>query len=135
MNDNKNYVMFGAILGLSLILSACVVAFTFYSIRSGDTISSTGSAKKAVVSDKVKWTSSINRATTASTLKTGYSKMDQDLKDVKSFMVANGIPEKDLVISTIYLNEVYEQYPGADKKYNLVQNIEINSAEIGRAHV
>ena len=132
MNDNKNYVVFGAILGLSLILSACVVAFTFYSIRSGDTISSTGSAKKAVVSDKVKWTSSITRATTASTLKAGYAKMDTDLKEVKNFMTANGIVEKDLIISTIYLNEVYEQYPSADKKYNLVQNIEINSADVNK---
>lgn len=132
MNDNKNYVIFGAILGVSLILSACVGAFAFLSVRSGDTITSTGSAKKAVISDKVKWTSSITRATTASTLKIGYAKLDSDLKEVKAFMTTNGISEKDLVISTIYLNEVYEQYPSADKKYNLVQNIEINSTDVNK---
>ncbi|MDQ3245094.1 MAG: SIMPL domain-containing protein [bacterium] len=132
MNENKNYIVFGAILGLSLIISAGIGSFTFLNVRSGESISSTGSAKKAVTSDKVKWTSSITRATTANTLKVGYAKMDSDLKEVRSFMTTNGIVEKDLIISTIYLNEVYEQYPQADKKYNLVQNIEINSTDVNK---
>ena len=130
MNDNKNYIVFGVILGLSLILSSTIGALAFYSVRSVNTISSTGSVKKSVVSDKVKWTSSISRQTTASTLKNGYAQMDNDLKNVKNFLFANGIEEKDIIISPITLNEVWEQNPPVDKKYNLVQNIEINSAEV-----
>lgn len=130
MNDNKNYVVFGAILGVSLIISASIGAFAFYSIRSTDTITSTGSVKKSVVSDKVKWTSSITRSTTTSTLKSGYTALENDLKNVKNFLSANGISESDVIISHVILNEVWEQYPSADKKYNLVQNIEINSNEV-----
>jgi hypothetical protein len=28
------------------------------------------------------------------------------------------------------MNEVYEQYPSVDKKYNLIQNIEVNSTDV-----
>lgn len=129
-NNNKNYFVFGLILGLSLIISAGIGSFTFYKLRSMDYISTTGSAKKPVVSDKVKWTSSINRAITASTIKTGYAKIDSDLKEVKNFLMLNGITETEITISPVYMNEVYEQYPSADKKYTLTQNIEINSTDV-----
>ena len=48
-NNNKSYVLFGFILGLSLIISTLVGAYAFYKIRSADYISTTGSTKKAVV--------------------------------------------------------------------------------------
>jgi hypothetical protein len=116
MENNKNYIIFGAILGLSLIVSASIGAFTFYKLRATDYISSTGSAKKAVVSDKAKWTSSINRNVTLSTLKGGYAKLDTDLKEVKAFLLANGIKEENIVISPVYMNEVYQHYPNANPR-------------------
>lgn len=132
MENNKNYLIFGLVLGLSLIISASIASLTFYQLRTGNSITSTGSAKKAVVSDKVKWITSITRSTTFSSLKNGYAQMDQDLKEVKSFLLKNGINEAEIIVSTIYLNEIYEQYPGSDKKYNLVQNIEINHADVNK---
>jgi hypothetical protein len=130
MENNKNYMVFGLILGLSLIVSAGIGAMTFYKLRSMDSISTTGSAKKAVVADKVKWNSSITRQVKASTMKDGYAFMDSDLKEVKNFLTSNGVAEENIDISPIYLNEVYEQYPGPEKKYNLVQNIEVNSTDV-----
>ena len=130
MENNKNYLIFGAILGLSLIISASGGSFTFYKLRSMDYISTTGSAKKAVVADKVKWTSNITKAVSLATLKDGYAKMDTDLKEVKNFLMSNGIEEANITFSPIFMNEVYEQYPTADKKYNLMQNIEVNSTDV-----
>lgn len=129
-NNNKNYVVFGLILGLSLIISAGIGSFTFYKLRSMDYISTTGSAKKAVVSDKVKWASSITRSIKQSTIKDGYTKLDTDLKEVKDFLAINGIPAESIDISPVFMNEVYEQNPSTDKKYNLVQNITIQSADV-----
>lgn len=129
-NDNKNYMAFGLILGLALIISAGIGSFTFYKLRSMDYISTTGSAKKPVVSDKVKWSTSITRSIRQSTIKDGYTKLDADLKEVKSFLTTNGIPAESIDISPVFMNEVYEQNPGTDKKYNLVQNIEIQSADV-----
>lgn len=131
-NNNKSFIVFGLILGLSLIISTALGAFAFYKIRSGDYISTTGSAKKAVTSDKVKWTSSINRSTRASTIKDGYAKMDNDLKEVKSFLATNGIPTEAINISPVFMNEVWEQNPGVDKKYNLTQTIEVQSDNVNK---
>ena len=129
-NDNKNYMVFGLILGLSIIISAGIGSFTFYKLRSMDYISTTGSAKKAVVSDKVKWATTITRSIKQSTIKDGYTKLDADLKEVKDFLATNGIPAESIDISPVFMNEVYEQNPGLDKKYNLIQNIEIQSADV-----
>ncbi len=130
MDNNKNYVAFGIILGLALIVSAGIGSLTFYKLRSMDYISTTGSAKKPVMSDKVKWSSSITRSIRQSTIKDGYAKLDADLKEVKAFLATNGIPAESIDVSPVFMNEVYEQNPGTDKKYNLVQNVEIQSADV-----
>ena len=129
-NNNKNYIVFSSILGLSLIISAGLGSFTFYKLRSMDYISTTGSAKKAVASDKVKWTSSITRPVKISTIKDGYIKMDADLKEVKTFLTANGITPESIDISSILMNEVYDQNQGTEKNYNLVQNITVQSIDV-----
>ena len=129
-NNNKNYVTFGLILGLSLIISTGLGVFAFYKIRSVDYISTTGSAKKAVVSDKVKWTSSITRQVSVSTVKDGYAKMDIDLKEVKDFFTANGIPAENLSISPVFMNEIWDNNNQTEKKYNLVQNFEVQSSDV-----
>ena len=69
-------------LKVALVLSAGIGSFTFYKLRSMDYISTTGSAKKPVISDKVKWTTNISRQTKLSTIKDGYARMDADLKEV-----------------------------------------------------
>jgi len=129
-NNNKNYVTFGLILGLSLIISTGLGVFAFYKIRSVDYISTTGSAKKAVVSDKVKWTSSITRQVSVSKVKDGYAKMDIDLKEVKDFFTANGIPAENLSISPVFMNEIWDNNNQTEKKYNLVQNFEVQSSDV-----
>lgn len=128
--NNKNYIVFGIVIGLSLIISAGLGSFTFYKLRSMDYLSTTGSAKKAVSSDKVKWISSINRPTKASNMKDNYAKMEIDLKEVKNFLNANGILDQNIIISPIFMNEVWEQNPGIEKNYNLVQTIEVQSDDV-----
>lgn len=129
-NTKTNYTIFALILGLSLVVSAIIGSATFYKLRSMDYISSTGSAKKAVISDKVKWSSNISRSVKESTIKEGYSKMETDLKEVKAFLIKNGIKEESIEVSPIYMNEIWEQNPSSEKKYNLSQNIEIQSEEV-----
>ena len=133
MQENKNLVSFGLILGLSIIISFGIASYTFYSLRSADYITTTGSAKKEVTSDTVKWTSTISRIVKLSTVKDGYAKMDTDLKEVKAFFADNGFTDEDMEISPIFMNEIYENNKtGADKNYNLIQNIEIHSTDVNK---
>ncbi len=130
MENNKNYVVFGVILGLSLVLAAGIGSYTFYKVRSANYITVTGSAQKLAVSDQVKWSGSITRPAKASTLKTAYAQMDSDLTAVKSFLSSNGVAADAIDISPVFMNEVYQQNPGPEKSYNLVQNITIQSGDV-----
>jgi hypothetical protein len=85
-----------------------------------------------VVSDKVKWTSSITRTVSVSSVSQGYAQMDNDLKNVKNFMSANGIPADAVEISPVFMNEIYDQNSNAEKRYNLVQNITVQSDDVAK---
>jgi hypothetical protein len=133
MQENKSLTVFGVILGASIIISFAIASYTFYSLRSADYITTTGSSKKEVTSDTVKWTSTISRIIKLSTVKEGYAKMDADLKEVKAFFAENGFTDKDMEISPIFMNEIYENNKtGTDKNYNLIQNIEIHSTDVAK---
>ena len=130
-NNNKNLIVFGVILGLSIIISFSVASFTFYKLRVTDNISTTGSATKEYTSDTVKWTSTITRTVTLATVKDGYTKMASDLAAVKSFLSTNGIPDTSIDIAPIYMNEIYDNNSNqANKNYNLTQNITVNSSDV-----
>jgi uncharacterized protein len=129
-NNNNKLLGMSLVLGLAIIISASIGSFTFYQLRSNNTISSTGSSKRAVTSDTVKWTSNITRNIKTSTIKDGYVKMENDLKEVKNFLTANGIPQEEIEISPIFMYEIYDNNNQPEKNYNLVQNIEVKSSEV-----
>lgn len=122
----------GIVIGLSIIISTLVAGSIFYRVRAFDNaLSVTGSAKKEVISDTVKWTGMISRTAKIATLKVGYANMAKDLSAVKAFLAAKGIPEDAITITPIFMNEIYNQYGNAnDKDYTLTQNIEINSSDV-----
>ena len=131
--QNKIFITTALILGASFVFGVIIATITFYNVRALDNvISVTGSAKKAVTSDAVKWSIAFNRNTTQSTLQTGYSRMAKDLEIIKKFLVDNGIGEDALTINTIQMNEVWKNYEVAaeNKEYTLYQNVEIDSDEV-----
>ncbi len=117
-------------MGGAVIISFALASWTFYHLRSLSYISTTGSAKKEVVSDSVKWTSTITRVVKLSTVKDGYAKMSTDLASVKAFFATNGVPETAIDISPVFMNEIYTNDSQAEKSYNLTQNIEIQSSDV-----
>lgn len=121
------------ILGLSLILSAAIIGFVLYTTRStDDSLQVTGSAKKTIASDVVKWNSEFSRNVGTDGLKAGYTQMSSDLDKVKSFLKDNGLEEKDINVSTIYLNQQYDYSKGGSSLtgYMLRQSIQIQSTDV-----
>jgi hypothetical protein len=121
------------VVGASLIISAVVASLTFYNIRALDnTVSVTGSAKKAVISDQVKWTIGISGQATQAKIAEGYSALADSLAIVKKFLADNGLKENQLNISSVTMNEVWKNYDVKyeDKEYTLYQSIEINSSDV-----
>ncbi len=134
MEKTKMYIQNNAgqvILGLALIL-AVIVGGIFYVNKSatGNTLTVTGSARMAVTADNVIWRSSVSRTVLGTDLKSGYAQIASDLKLVQAFMAQKGIPESAITISPVTVYEEYSNDSGAPKRYNLRQNIEVNSGDV-----
>ena len=122
----------GKIIGISIIIAASIFSVAFYSSRSQeDTLSVTGSAKKQVVSDTVKWKSTFSRTVIQSDLKAGYDLMGQDLAIVKKFFKDQNIADEKLSISPISVDQPYNSNNGeGPREYILRQDVEIQSDDI-----
>ena len=117
--------------GVGIVVAAFIGAYTFYQIRSLDnTLTVTGSTTKQVTSDHVKWVGALNRVVKASTLKAGYSDLARDLVYVKDFLKSKNIPDNQIVISPIFMDQNYDQPQGAERSYTLRQTIDINSSDV-----
>jgi hypothetical protein len=99
-----------------------------------NTLQVTGSAKKVVMADAVKWNGEFVRLVTVNGLKAGYAQMASDLEKVKGFLKDEGIEDKDINISPVYMYEQYEYKSEgvSEKKYNLSQTIQIQSGEVDK---
>lgn len=131
MDNMKNTVILAAIIGASVIASASIGALALYRIRALDnTLSVTGSAKKEVRSDQVRFTGAIVRTATQSSLGNGYAQVARDLEITKAFLKDNGIAESEYTVSPVYTDQVYKQNEAAEKEYNLRQTIIIDSTNV-----
>lgn len=132
MEKSNKLIIFGIILGVSLILAAGLVAKTFLDVKNLDNvISVSGSAKQAVSADSARWTGNFSRSVVKDQLKEGYTQMKSDEKIVGDFFIAQGFKDK-FEISPVFMNEVYNNDANAPKQYNLVQNIEIKADDVNK---
>ncbi|MFH2063465.1 MAG: SIMPL domain-containing protein [bacterium] len=121
----------GMVLGLSLIVSASICAFTFYQVRQmDDTLSVTGSAKMQVRADAVRWTGSFQRNASLEELSPAYGLMRQDETNLVQFFVSHGMPAEAVSISPVMLEEPYRYGPEVAPEYVLRQNFEFRSSDV-----
>lgn len=129
----KKLIIFGIILGISLIIAAGIGSLTFYMVRTGnDTLTVTGSVKQKVTSDLVKWTGMFQRNIPQEDLKNGYTQMKADEALVLDFFKNNGFDETMVRITPVFMESPFQYDPNAPKEYILRQNVEIQSAEIDK---
>jgi hypothetical protein len=136
--DSKKFSFFADrfspfILGICIVMSTIIGSFTFYKVRSFDNaLSVTGSARKEITSDQVKWVTMISRQVSESSLKSGYAQMDSDLRLVKKFFKDQGVSEDVLTISPVFMDQMYRGDYSVERDYTLRQTIELNSKDITR---
>ena len=132
MEKSNKLIFFGLIIGLSLIISAGLVAKTFLAVKNLDNvISVSGSAKQKVTSDSARWTGNFSRIAARDNLKDGYTQMKNDEKTVSDFLIAQGF-QNSFEISPVFMNEIYKSDPNSPREYNLIQNIEIKSNDVNK---
>ena len=131
-NSNK-IIYFAIIVGVCLIISALIGSLTFYIVRSPeDTLFVTGSVREKVTSDIAKWTSNFSRTVPSEDLRSGYQMMQNDLRLVLNFFEDNGFTEEDILISPIFMEQLYLYDPNAPKENALRQTVEIQSTDVDK---
>jgi uncharacterized protein len=87
-------------LPISIVLSSTIGSWAFlHAKRLNQNIEVTGSAQKRIKSDLIIWEASV--ASEAPGLPDAYHKLTRDVDTVKSFLVAHGIPENQIAISSV----------------------------------
>lgn len=121
------------ILALAIVIGSALGAYGLYAgRRQPETLEVTGSAKHAIASDTVRWTTLFSRSVTQEDLRQGHQQMTDDLKKVLAFYAAKGHPESDLTVSPVQMEQdySYNQLPDAPKRYALRQTVELVSSDI-----
>ncbi len=119
------------ILGLSIIIAAGVFSLAFYSARqTGDTLTVTGSTKQKITSDSVKWRGGFTRNAPIADLKGGYAQMKADQQAVLKFFKDNGIAEKQVDISPVFVDKPYQYDRNLPQEYVLRQDVLVQSGEV-----
>jgi hypothetical protein len=138
VNETKGFWKSGAVVaGICLIVSSVIFSVAFYNSRiSTDSISVTGSASQEVVSDSAKFAGNFSRIVKLNNLKAGYDQMSADLKIVQDFLKAQNILDKDVIISTVSMEQNYDynqnNVSATEKEYTLRQTIEVTGSDVAK---
>ena len=124
------------VIGICFIIASIIFSFAFYNSRiSSDSISVTGSASKEVVSDSAKFSGNFSRIIKLSSLKSGYDQMSADLKIVKNFLKEQNIPDENIIISTVSMEQNYDYNQNntqTEKDYTLRQTVEVALSDVDK---
>ena len=130
--------MFGVLAGLflaaGLVIAAILLGRTWLKISDGQSVSVTGSARKAVLSDMIVWKG--NFAVEAITLLAAQKQLKDDLVKVEAFLRDKGVT--NYIVGTIAIQErrstQHRDGETIDRLagYRLAQTVEIRSPEVDR---
>lgn len=119
------------IIGLAMIISVKLAVNGWATVKDQESanIEMTGSARKQVKADQVRWTGSFSRTVTEADLKQGYQKMKTDKNEVVKFFSNAGLNEEDLHLTPVAMMPVYKT-DNTIREYALSQSIEVRSTDL-----
>ncbi len=131
MKSYLNYI----IIAIAAMVSAFLIGNAYkYKNKSAQTITVTGLAEKEFTSDQIVW--NINYSRTNMDLKVSYAALKEDEKAVKAYLAENGVPEKEIVFSSVNVNKDFNTSYVDGKNistftgYTLNQRVTIDSKDI-----
>jgi hypothetical protein len=124
------------IIGIAIIITAAILGAAFknrYSYQ--DTINVTGLGSRDFTADLIVWSGSFQRK--SMDLKSAYELLNNDREATKKYLITKGIPENEMVFSSVNIGKDYDSYYDANGKYHstftgylLSQQITIESKEV-----
>lgn len=120
-----------AVLAAGAVLAALIWSVTFYRARTLDnSMSVTGSVRRQVTSDVVKWRGQVQRTVPVAGVAPGYALMERDRARFLAFLRERGIAETAVQVSPLFADPVYSRDSGAPAEYNLRQTFALESRDI-----
>ena len=130
-------------LSLSIILSSVIASWAFlHAKKLSQTIQVTGSAKKRIKSDLMIWNASVT--VESASIADAYGKLSRDVEKTKAFLIHQGVPENQIVISAVSTTPVRRgknspseganggAISGPVTGYSLKQSLGIRSTDIDK---
>lgn len=136
--DSKNPIILvtAVIISVALIICSAIMAGAVKNYSgSKNTITVTGAAKKAITSDLIVWSGTFSAQSPQ--LSEAYSGLSRDLVKVKDYLVQKGVPEDQIVASSINTMPIHSIAPNGVptnevEGYLLSQSIEIKSDQVDK---
>ncbi len=120
---NKSQVVFGVILGISIIISAFLISNALVKIKnSQQRFSVKGYAEQPVTSDYAILDGSFSR--TSLDLKEAFKQLHEDREKIKNFLLRNGITEKQITFRPPSFYALYKTVSGAGGYYEKTNEVE-----------
>jgi uncharacterized protein len=125
------------IISIAAIIVALLIGNAYkYKNKTAQTISVTGLAEKDFISDQIVW--NINYSRTNTDIKISYASLKEDEKAVKAYLADNGVPEKEIVFSSVDVNKNFNSSYVDGKNistftgFTLTQKVTIDSKDIAK---
>jgi hypothetical protein len=127
-----------AVIALAAV-AAILILSNAYLRRNADAerISVTGLGEKDFESDLVVWSGSFGRVDMD--LKSAYARLDSDQTAIRSFLSAEGIPEKEYTFSAVSIEKMYDTVVDRNESrrsvftgYRLEQRLRVESGDVDR---
>jgi hypothetical protein len=141
-NGKSQLLRAGIALALGIVLAASIGAWAFVHVKNRDqTIVVTGSARRRIKSDMVIWRTGVTA--NAPKLAEAYQALTRDVARVKAYLIAKGVPEEQIIISSITTKTIRRagkqssSESGGDAElagdiagYSLQQELQVRSPEV-----
>ncbi|MFN2453801.1 MAG: SIMPL domain-containing protein [Pyrinomonadaceae bacterium] len=138
MNGEKNGHIFNAgfALAVALVLSSIIGAWALLHVKNTDqAVVVTGSARKRIKSDLIVWRAAVTFQSTQ--LTDAYKALTDGVPRVKKYLIAKGVPENQIVISSITSQTLRSKSDEVDESghitgYSLRQELEVRSTDVDK---
>nr|MDK2850976.1 uncharacterized protein [Candidatus Cloacimonadota bacterium] len=119
-----------SVLGVAFLIGISIFAMAFWQSRRPETsLRVVGYASKLFESDLVKWNVSLQKNVSAAELSRGYRDMNSDIMAFKSYLIEQGLAEKDISIQPASSYQRFDNN-GNMTGYNINQSIFVLSQEL-----
>ena len=132
---NTQIIILGVCIAFATIISALIISKGMVEFKkfSEQVIEVTGSAEKRITSDYIVWECHFSRC--APVLKDAYAMLEEDLKKVKNYLLAQGIKESEIYIYPVSTKIMYKKTEkGYDtnevENYCVSQRIKVESHDV-----